>query len=120
VTIYSEMLRMLLQEEGELSDRPVGSLVGEVLARRAVLLEAPREAGGRVGVAERIGDALAYDAALVHLCDRLGIEHELTGESAGPGPRRRAEQMLAGHLPSVAAALEDDRGAGAEPESPQP
>lgn len=53
------------------------------LVSQALVLRAAASTGGNS--AARLGDALAYDMALVHLCDRLGIKHDLTGELAGPG-----------------------------------
>lgn len=100
------MLRLALEQE-EGGDRPVGELVSDVLATRSVLSEFAAASGtGLRGPADRIGDSLAYDAALVRLCERLGIDHQLTSDTAGPAARPFAERRLAERLPSIAAALE--------------
>jgi hypothetical protein len=105
VTIYSEMLRLALAD-GSGTQRPIPELVAELLSRRLQVAPARTAAGGPPApVADRLGDLIAYDVALVQLCARLSIEHELAGEQVGPDERRRAEQMLAERLPSLASAL---------------
>ncbi len=94
MTVYAELLKMALAEEHE-PDRSVDHLVAEVLARRE-----PLAAHG--DAATRLAVALAYDTALVRLCDTVGVEHELTGEKAGPEARRKAERALAQVLPTLA------------------
>ncbi len=101
VSIYSELLRLVLDREGDSTSRPLGALVSDALSRRAGLTPA----GGRARAADRIGDSLAYDAALVRLCGRLGLAQELTGEGDGMAARVGAERHLADRLPSVAAAF---------------
>ena len=100
---------MALDRGPKRSDAPVGELVTDVLSNRAALIGSPRStARAQRGPADRIGDALAYDAALVRLCDRLKIRHEFVGERAGPMARHQAEERLAERIPSIAAALEED------------
>lgn len=55
--------------------------------------------------ADRIADCLAYDAALVRLCDRLDIQQELTADGDTGLARMRIETRLAQRLPPIAAAL---------------
>jgi hypothetical protein len=101
MTVYSELMRMAL----EMDDRPPGSIadmVRDALSSRKSLDEGS-------GSAARIGDALLYDVTLVRLCERLNIDHDLVGETAGPQARRRAEDVLADRLPSLAAGLVGDR-----------
>jgi hypothetical protein len=69
-------------------------LVSEVVALR------PRTAGPR-DPASRLADELAYDIALVHLCDRLRVEHALTGDRAGPIARRQSEIEIGRRLPTL-------------------
>ena len=86
------------------------------LVSRVVVLRATASSGS--SGAARLDDALAYDVALVHLCDRLGISHDLTGELAGPEARRRAERLVSERIPSLEGVLVgrtetgDDRGRG--------
>ncbi len=107
VTIYSEMLRLALADAGSGTERPISELVAELLSRRPQAASAPGTAGrgAPARVAERIGDVISYDVALVQLCDRLSIEHDLTGGQTGPDERRRAEERLVQRLPSLATAL---------------
>jgi len=87
-------------------DRPsdsVPDMVRDALSYQAALTDGQ-------GSAARIGDALAYDVALVRLCERLHIDHDLAGETAGPEARRRAEDMIAVRLPSLAAELGGEQG----------
>jgi hypothetical protein len=113
--MYSDMLRLALEEDRAERDRPLLDLVAGVLVRRAHM----REATG--GPADRIGDALRYDVALIHLCEHLSIEHEITGEHAGPEVRRRqAEEKLADRLPSLAIALGHAGQAGPDEERKAP
>jgi len=94
------MLRLALEQGGAERDRPLLDLVAGVLVCGAHM----REAAG--SAADRIGDALRYDVALIHLCERLSIEHGMTGEQTGPEVRRRrAEEKLADRLPSLATTL---------------
>lgn len=107
VTVYSELMKLALASD----ERPpvsVATMVQDALVHRFVR-------GVGQGSAERVGDALTYDVTLVHLCERLGIEHDLAGETAGPEARRRAEDAIAARLPSLAAELVRDAGiSGAE------
>lgn len=97
VTVYGELLRLALTREEE-ADTPLDDMVAEVLARREALAR-PGDS------AARLAAALAYDSALVRLCRRVGVAHELTGELAGPQARRRAELALAEVVPTMHAAL---------------
>ncbi|MBO0728969.1 MAG: hypothetical protein J2P57_06890 [Acidimicrobiaceae bacterium] len=100
MSLYGELLRQVVDSEAGWVDRPVPELVALVLARRA---DVSGDTAGRAP--SRLGDALSYDAALVHLCDRLGIEHDLLGPEAGPAARRQTEERLAGRLPALAPTL---------------
>jgi hypothetical protein len=106
VTIYSEMLRLALAREAAHGDAdpPVAELVAELLSRRTRVTRA--SLGLVTGkVADRVGDSVSYDVALVKLCTRLGIDHNLTGDEAGPDERQRTEERLIDRLPSLAGAL---------------
>lgn len=94
MTVYAELLKMALAEKDE-PDRSIDHLVSEALARREAL-------AAHGDTAARLAAALAYDTVLVSLCDALGVEHELTGDKAGPPARRKAERALAAVLPTLA------------------
>jgi hypothetical protein len=104
-SVYRDLLQQVVAAETESADRSVADLVALVLARRRVAMAESRP---EAGVASRLSDALSYDAALVQLCDRLGVCHDLVGPNAGPSARRSAEQGLAERLPAVAAAVIND------------
>jgi hypothetical protein len=107
MTIYSELLQLVLAREGDCRDRPVGALVSDALSCRA-RLTASRDGGpaGRSGQAlDRMADSLAYDAALVRLCLRLGMQHHLTVDGDVTAARMVAEAGLAERLPAIAATL---------------
>ncbi len=97
MSVYSELLRLALA-----SDEPMERTLSDLVSQ-ALVLRAAASTGGNS--AARLGDALAYDMALVHLCDRLGIKHDLTGELAGPGARRRAERLVSERIPSLESVL---------------
>jgi hypothetical protein len=80
------------------------ALVSEVLACRG-RLQAEADTAGK------LGDALAYDVALARLCDRLGLDHELAGESAGPLARRQAEVLVADSVPTLRDSFAERGGA---------
>jgi hypothetical protein len=85
----------------ETDDRQADSLAD--LVRDTLSYRVTVDEGG--GSAARIGAALTYDVALARLCERLQIDHDLAGETAGPQARRSAEDMVAARLPSLAAEL---------------
>jgi hypothetical protein len=90
----------------ESDDRRAGSIAEMVrvaLSYRTALDEGQ-------GSAARIADALTYDVTLVRLCERLEIDHDLVGDTAGPVARRQAERMIAARLPLLAAELSGDAG----------
>ncbi len=97
MSVYSELLRLALAEDTP-ADQPVGDLVS-----RAVSLRPSRE--GNASSADRIADWLAYDVALVRLCERLGVEHGMLDGDAGPASRARAEHLVATQMPSLSEAL---------------
>lgn len=97
MTVYAELLKLALAEHAE-HQPSVDEMVSEVLARRQGLAVAG-------DAATRLAASLAYDTAIVHLCRRLGVENDLTGATAGPEARRRAERALAAMLPKLEAAL---------------
>jgi hypothetical protein len=102
------MLRLVLEREEPVPDQTLGELVSEALSGRARLDVGADTRAGRA-TADRIGDALAYDAALVRLCQRLSIQHDLLGDSPPNEARLDAEARLADRLPSIAVALADSR-----------
>jgi len=88
---------MALEADGQ-ADKPLSDLVSSALERRSAL--------GRAGdTVARLGDSLAYDVILIRLCQRVGIEEDLTADTAGPATRRRIEEALAERVPSMAEAL---------------
>lgn len=96
MSVYSEMLRMALDQEAPLH-QPVGDLVSRALSLR------PRDTNA--SSAERVAGWLAYDVALVRLCEYLGVEHGMLDGDAGPSSRARAEVLLATRMPSLTEAL---------------
>ena len=97
VSVYAEMLKMALEAD-EHRDSPVPDLIAEALSCRVDL-----DCGG--DAASRLARALAYDVALVRLCERLGLPHDMMGPMAGPSARRHAERALAGTVPDFSAGL---------------
>ena len=105
MSIYSEMLRLVLVAESDDGDRPVAALISEVLGCRAHLTggRGPGPTGGEA--ADRVADWLAYDAALVRLCRRLELEEDLTTDGETGAARLLTEARLAERLPTLAVAL---------------
>jgi hypothetical protein len=101
LTVYSELMKLALESD-EPPFLPIPEMVRDALSCRLALDEGE-------GSAARIGDALTYDVSLARLCERLQLRHDLAGETAGPAARQRAEELIAGRLPSLAAALAGDR-----------
>jgi hypothetical protein len=97
VTVYAELLKLALSEE-ESSNQPVDAMVSRAVALKDGL-SAPGDA------ATRLASAIAYDVALVRLCETFGVAHDLTGEAAGPVARRRTERALASVVPTLEGAL---------------
>lgn len=96
MTVYAELLKLALAERAT-KERSLDELVADALSSRDAL--------GRGDGPTRLAAALAYDAALVQLCRRLGVDQQLTGDSPGPDARRRAEEGLAAQLPNPSFAL---------------
>jgi hypothetical protein len=107
VSIYSEMLKLVLDGESDRRDRSVAALISDALICRGQLTFGRGGApAGRPGqAAERVADCLAYDAALVRLCRRLELDEDLTGDGETGAARRQTEARLAERLPTLAAAL---------------
>ena len=106
MSVYGDLLREVVTTEEEESDRPVSDLVSAVIARRAAIGAEPTVGEPRTSAASsRLGDLLYYDAALVTLCDRLGVDHDLVGPHAGPAARHAAERRLAARLPALSETL---------------
>ena len=97
MSVYAEMLKMALQADQSV-DVTISELVTQALARRLDL-----DCGG--DAASRLARVLAYDVTLIRLCERLGIEYDMTGETSGPVARRQVERALAGKLPDLGAGL---------------
>jgi hypothetical protein len=94
-------MKLALVSDERQSDS-VADMVHDALSYRVAL-------GPGAGSAARIGDALTYDVTLARLCERLQIDHDLAGETAGPEARRQAEDMIAMLLPSLAGELAGER-----------
>ena len=114
MSIYSEMLKLVLAGDNDDVDRSVGALGSDALSSRSHLLGVrtgqPAARSGRA--ADRVADSLAYDAALVRLCNRLRLEQDLTGGGDTHTARVGAEARLAERLPTLAAALGGPEEAG--------
>jgi predicted nucleic acid-binding protein len=103
LSVYSELLRVVLEETRDPSAREndLSALVAEALRCRDALEQSGSDRRGAAG-ADRLADSLAYDAALVRLCRHLGMSEELTSGAGGPDSRYEIEVQLAAQLPSLA------------------
>ena len=97
MSVYAEMLKMALEAD-EHKDGSVPDLIDRALTCRVDL-----DCGG--DAASRLARALAYDVALVRLCERVGVPHDMMGPMAGPSARRHVERALAGSVPDFSAGL---------------
>lgn len=97
MTVYAEMLRMARQE-GISAIPGDADPVDHLLGRRSGL-DGPGDA------ATRLARSIAYDVALVELCERLGIEHPMMGPMAGPVARHETELLLSARIPKFDRAL---------------
>ena len=68
--------------------------VAELISRRGRLDE-------EGDAATRLARAIAYDLALIRLCEQLGVEHPMTGPMAGPVARRETERLLSQRVPKL-------------------
>jgi hypothetical protein len=96
LSVYSELLHFALDEEAEL--RPLSELIGQVLSRRSDL---GAHSSPPADPALTVGSSLAYDAALVALCRRLGVAETITEGAPVAVARPQAERLLAVRLPSM-------------------
>lgn len=98
MSLYSDLLRLALAEPPEKGVDTLSreALVGELAQCRAMLAktEAAPHHDAR-GAAEWIAELVAHDVALVRLCERLGIDQELTDPWAHPDERDRLLALLA-------------------------
>lgn len=85
-------------------DRTTAELVRDLLSQRT-RFEAASTDRAATGPAGPVGDALAYDASLIRLCDRLQIDHGLTEDGIAAVARKALEAELASRLPVLAAAF---------------
>lgn len=99
MTVYAEMLKLALAGEGPPGGVEDSDPLARALARRS-------ELGVDGDAATRLARSIAYDVALVRLCEQLGLEHAMTGPMAGPAARQETERMLAARLPRLNRALE--------------
>jgi hypothetical protein len=74
----------------------------ELLAHAISLRPALRDAGDPTA---RVAAAVAYDVALIRICERVNVPHGLASERAGPEARYQAEVHLLDHLPSLGGLL---------------
>jgi hypothetical protein len=109
VSVYSEMLRIGLDNDRAGAERPLAELISELLTRRSALMATGPGGSAPSGAADRIGDSLSYDLALARVCGHLAIDHGLTADAPIAVLRERAEQQIAAHLPSIADSLDGDR-----------
>lgn len=96
MTVYTELLRSRLERHPDL-DRPVADLVINLL-----LLRARVEWAKTRGVADppgRLLALLAYDEALVRLCERVGVPQSLLEPFPPSEAREEAEAALWRRLP---------------------
>jgi hypothetical protein len=97
VSVYEDLLRAALADPSSLT---VADLVADLGAKRKRL-------GTGYNAVTRLADALAYDVALVRLCERLNVGVELPAD-AGSGTRRRLEALLLDRFPTICGVLDDE------------
>jgi hypothetical protein len=98
VSIYTELLRIALDEERDLGGRDPSTdeLVDRLRTCGSLLRLSRREGGaGERGAVEWTAHLIARDVVLVHLCERLGIGQALTDPRAAPGESDRLLAVLA-------------------------
>ncbi len=90
VTLYAELLKLALAGPRQ-PEMSISELVPEAVSRREAL--SLTDSGAR-----RVGAEIDYDCVLIRLCDQLGLDHDLLGDTAGHNARRKAEDALAAAL----------------------
>jgi hypothetical protein len=99
VSIYTELLRLALDEEQQARDVAscsVRELADELAGRRLEFARSRVELGpSATRAAEWTADLIAHDVALVRLCQRLGVEQSLADPTASPSERERLLALLA-------------------------
>jgi len=90
MSIHTDLLRMALATDGHGSDdAPTDELVARLLGYRRGLQDVTEAPGHGRRAADTTADLIAHDVALVRLCQRLGIDQDLTEPQASPGERDR-------------------------------
>lgn len=113
--MYADLLRATLDSDAASAAMPTEELARAVLGRR-VARASGRPGAGPLDVAAAVADELQYDALLVQLCRRVGIDVDL-GEFGRPATERhRLEESLVsrGLLPPIGEVDAD----GVEPPPP--
>ena len=109
MTVYTELLRQRLADEPDLPDRPLDTLMADLLVRRTRLGRQARSSGPRrrhaTGTrpdpAGSVAAAIGYDAALVRLCQRQAVPQQLLDRFPPPDAREAAEHALAERFRAV-------------------
>lgn len=103
MTLYATFLLAALEDEPAGPDLSIAAQVARVMARRAAV--AGDGSTGPFSSADRVNALLAYDAALVRLCQQLGIDHHFFGPESPDVARRLTEKSVAARMPGLAAGL---------------
>jgi hypothetical protein len=116
VSIYSELLRIALDEDRDIGGRELSTdeLVDQLRTCGTLLTLSRHERGaGERGAVEWTAHLMARDVVLVHLCDRLGIDQALTDPRAAPGESDRLLAVLASKGVDLGQAAAEAVGDGA-------
>ena len=93
MSIHTELLRMALEADVHgTDDASTDELVARLLGYRRGLRDATSGHGRRA--ADTTAELIAHDVALVRLCERLGIDQDLTDPQASPIERDRLVAAL--------------------------
>ena len=97
MSLYSELLQQALDtsKAGANADVPTPELVAELSRHRDRLGGLGPDAFAQKLQPETVGLLLAYDVALVRLCEHAGVVHGLTDPFAPPDARDRLLARLA-------------------------
>ena len=96
MSIYSELLRLALEQDLDADKEDVGMLAARLADRRVQLGRSRSEVGPSGSrAAEWTADLIAHDVVIVRLSERLGIAQALTDPAAAPTERDRLLAVLA-------------------------
>ena len=104
LTLYASLLRAALEQDLDQEDVALAADIATLVRKRAEMLAAV--GGSPPGPAPvRARATMAYDAALVRLCQRLDIDHLFFSGPSPDAARASAEADLARRMPALSADL---------------